>query len=138
MKAAVSIFTLVAALSVRANVLPIAEKGIRDVDLPQVPAGCMTSHKGIRWGWLPDDGSNGAVNMNVLNKDTKKKACFFGDYSHISSTSYDGSDFTGYVNLTSSLHYCDSSKFIFSLILLTQLVNHRIKLLLIMELCQQN
>ncbi|KAI1079497.1 glycoside hydrolase superfamily [Whalleya microplaca] len=63
--------------------------------LPGLPKGCMTSKNGIAWGWLPDDGSNGAVNMKVLNSDTGKKACFFGDYSHISSTSYDGSDITG-------------------------------------------
>ena len=63
--------------------------------LPGLPKGCMASYKGISWGWLPDDGSNGAVNMKVLNADTGKKGCFFGDYSHISSPSYDGSDITG-------------------------------------------
>lgn len=95
-----AIYLTAAVLAVKANASPATNKVARAVDLPQVPAGCITSYNGIHWGWLPDDGSNGAVNMAVLHKDTGKPGCFFGDYSHIQSTSYDGSDITGYVTLT--------------------------------------
>ncbi|KAI0482520.1 glycoside hydrolase superfamily [Xylariaceae sp. FL0804] len=71
-----------------------------NVELPDLPEGCMMSYNNITMGWLPDDESDGAVSMEVLNADTGKTACFYGDYSKISSTSYDGSDITGKVGDT--------------------------------------
>ncbi|KAK6081490.1 hypothetical protein SCUP234_04695 [Seiridium cupressi] len=95
-----AICAAIAVLVAKANSSPVADKVERAVDLPQVPTGCMTSYNGIHWGWLPDDSSNGAVTMAALHKDTGKPGCFFGDYSHIQSSSYDGSDFTGKTGLT--------------------------------------
>ncbi|KAK8134431.1 glycoside hydrolase [Apiospora sp. TS-2023a] len=66
-----------------------------DVSLPGLPAGCMTSYKGIAWGWLPDDEHADEVNMASLQAASGKKGCFFGDYSHVRDASYNGGDITG-------------------------------------------
>ncbi|KAH9906316.1 glycoside hydrolase superfamily [Xylariomycetidae sp. FL2044] len=95
-----AIYAAAAAIAVQGSALPSLSKVARADDLPEVPSGCMTSYNGIHFGWLPDDASNGAVSMAVLHADTGKPGCFFGDYSHISSTSYDGSDITGKTGIT--------------------------------------
>lgn len=87
-------------LAVLSNANPLANTERAAVDLPKVPAGCLTSPKGIHVGMLPDDESGGKVSMSSLNALIGKKLCFFGDYSHISSTSYDGSDITNKVGQT--------------------------------------
>ncbi|KAK7981124.1 hypothetical protein PG989_013581 [Apiospora arundinis] len=66
------------------------------VSLPGLPAHCMTSSKGISFGYLPDDEHADKVNMASLAKLAGgKKGCFFGDYSHVKGAAYDGKDITG-------------------------------------------
>lgn len=46
------------------------------------PSGCMTSYKGVKWGWLPDYNGPSPYMQNI-NADTGKQACTYG---YVSST----------------------------------------------------
>ena len=54
----------------------------------------MTSYNGIAGGWLPDYNGPQPL-MGSINDDTGKKACTYGQYSQITSDSYDDSQLTG-------------------------------------------
>ncbi|KAK8129754.1 glycoside hydrolase [Apiospora kogelbergensis] len=87
----IATFGLLAA-SALASPLDVSAAG---VSLPGLPAHCMTSYKGIAFGYLPDDERADKVNMASLAALSGKKGCFFGDYSHVKGSSYDGKDITG-------------------------------------------
>ncbi|KAK8086518.1 hypothetical protein PG994_001492 [Apiospora phragmitis] len=79
-------------LAASALASPTLEPRAARVSLPGLPAGCMTSYKGIAFGWLPDDEHADQVNMASLASASGKKGCFFGDYSHVKNSAYDGGD----------------------------------------------
>jgi len=87
------------ALASPLDVSVAAEPRADGVSLPGLPARCMTSYKGIAFGYLPDDEHTDKVNMASLAALSGKKGCFFGDYSHVKGASYDGKDITGKANL---------------------------------------
>ena len=54
-----------------------------------IPTGCLKKNS-IAVGWLPDNG----LKMSTIDSDLGSKACFFGQYSQITSSTYDDGQLT--------------------------------------------